>query len=79
MSKCSIPVSSLFLINQQSSGKVIQNRMAADFLWSFNRLFSLLFRLKNMIKRHKSGHESGHENGHAQKCLSVSMHVSLSK
>lgn len=34
---CSIPVSSLFLKNQQSCGLGVQNRMVADFLLLFIR------------------------------------------
>lgn len=66
-SKCPIPVSSFFSINQQSCGLKSQNRMVADFLLSFCGLFGLNFRLKNLNKRLSSGHESGHENGHIKK------------
>jgi hypothetical protein len=54
---CSIPVSSLFLKNQQSCGLRPQNRMVADFLLLFIRFISLYFRLKNMNERHRCGHE----------------------
>ena len=49
---CSIPVSSLFLKNQQSCGLRPQNRMIADFLLLFIRFISLHFRLKNTNERH---------------------------
>lgn len=54
---CSIPVSSLFLKNQQSCGLRPQNRMVADFLLLFIRFISLYFRLKNMNERHRCGHD----------------------
>lgn len=49
---CSIPVSSLFLKNQQSCGLGVQNRMVADFLLLFIRFISLKNRLKNTNERH---------------------------